>query len=97
MMNEVKNVMNVKNVEVMMVRKEVVNGKEVKRIKMVEMNENVDEYVRYGSSDKVKEIIKNKIRVNKLFDDYNVDDLWYKWDEFLSCWRKRRKEIIKVA
>lgn len=63
MMN-VNGVVNVKSVEVMMVKKEVVNGKEVKRIKMLELNE-------------------------------NVDDLWYKWDEFINCWKKRRKEYVE--
>lgn len=62
MMN-VNGVVNVKSVEVMMGKKEVVNGKEVKRI--------------------------------KVFGDYDVNDLWYKWDEFINCWKKRRKEYVE--
>lgn len=83
-----------KNVEVMMVKKEEVNGKMVKVIKMVEMNENVDDYVKYGSSDKVKLEVKNKIKSSGMFGDYDVDDLWYKWDDFLKSWRMRRKEFV---
>lgn len=91
--NGVVNVMNVKCVEVMMVKKEVVNGKEVKRIKMVEMDENVDDYVKFCSSDKVKDEVKNKIRLSRVFDECDVNDLWYKWDEFLNCWKKRTGHI----
>ena len=83
-----------KNVEVMMVKKEEVNGKMVKVIKMVELNENVDDYVKYGSVEKVKVEVKNKIRVSGMFGDYDVDELWYKWDGFLKLWRMRRKEFV---
>lgn len=83
-----------KNVEVMMVKKEEVNGKMVKVIKMVEMNENVDDYVKYGSADKVKAEVKNKIKTSGMFGDYDVDELWYKWDGFLKSWRMKRKEFV---
>lgn len=83
-----------KNVEVMMVKKEEVNGKMVKVIKMVEMNENVDDYVKFSSADKVKVEVKNKIRTSGMFGNYNVDELWYKWDDFLKLWRMRRKAFV---
>lgn len=83
------------NVEVMMVKKEEVDGKMVKVIKMMDMNENVMDYIEVGSSDKVKEMIKDKIRISRVFGGFDVDELWYKWDGFLKEWRKRRLKLIK--
>lgn len=85
----------VKSVEVMMVKKEEVNGKEVKVIKMMELKEDVKDYLEVGSSDKVKEIVKDKIRNSKVFGSFDVDELWYKWDGFLKEWRKRRMKLMK--
>lgn len=86
-----------KNVEVMMVKKEEVNGKMTKVIKMATLNEDVDNYVKFGSADKVKIEVKKKLRVSGLFGEYNVDDLWYKWDDFLKCWRMKRKEFVDMT
>lgn len=84
-----------KKIEVMMVKKEEIGGKEVKVIKMVEMNEDAMKYVELGSSDKVKEVIKGKIKESKVFGLYDVDDLWYKWDEFMRTWRKERMKLMR--
>lgn len=86
-----------KNVEVMMVKKEEVNGKMTKVIKMATLNEDVDNYVKFGSADKVKIEVKKKLRGSGLFGEYNVDDLWYKWDDFLKCWRMKRKEFVDMT
>ena len=86
---------NVKNVEVMMVKSEEVNGKMVRVIKMLELNEDVMDYVECGSSDKVKEAIKAKIRQSKVFGNFDVEKLWYKWDEFIKDWRKEHLKFVK--
>ena len=84
-----------KNVEVMMVKCEELEGKVVKSIKMVEMKEDVMDYVELGSSEKVKEEIKKKLREEKVFGGYDVEDLWYKWDDFMKEWRRERSKLVK--
>jgi len=58
---------------------------------MLDLNEDVMEYLKYGSSEKVKSVIKEKIHREKVFGSYDVEKLWYKWEAFLDEWKKRRR------
>jgi len=85
----------VKGVGVLMVRKEEVDGKVVKRMKMVELNESVKEYVELGSSGKVKENILNKVLESGVFGRCDEKDLWWRMDEFMDEWKKMRCIVVK--
>lgn len=85
----------VKGVGVMMVRKEEVDGKVIKRMKMVELNENVKDYVELGSCGKVKDVLKDKVLKSGVFGNCDEKDLWWKMEEFLEEWKKMRSLIVK--
>lgn len=78
-----------------MVRKEEVDGKVIKRMKMVELNESVKDYVELGSSGKVKEKIVEKVLKSGVFGNCDEKDLWWRMDEFLEEWKKMRSVVVK--
>lgn len=84
-----------KKVGVLMVRKEMINGKEVKRMKMMEWNENVKDYVELGSSGSVIEELKNEVLKKGVFGKSEEKDLWWRMDEFVEEWKKMRSKVMK--
>ena len=82
-------------VKVLMMSEKEVEGKMVKRFKMVDFEEDVRDYAKYGSPEKVKEVFKEKVKKSNAFEGFDVDELLYKWDKFLLVWKEERKKEMK--
>lgn len=75
-----------KKIEVMGIVKD--GAKNARRMMSFELE--VNDYVQYGTAEKVRDMIRKYVRETKILNGCDPDRLTFLWDDFFAAWKEGR-------
>lgn len=68
----------------------IMNDGEKNMRRMMSFELEVNDYVQYGTAEKVREMIRKYVRETKIMNGCDAERLTFLWDDFFAAWKEER-------